>query len=98
MPADFELEYPAKYGFLKEKSKEIYGNSEMFDTLLYCGEYGVIDKADIESTLRWYKDIQEVLKRHNIGHALWSYRDMDFGFTDERMNSVRTEIINSGKI
>lgn len=126
MPADFELEYPAKYGFLKEKSKEIYGNSEMFegfdensiidtgffehifksaietaekfDTPLYCGEYGVIDKADIESTLRWYKDIQEVLKRHNIGHALWSYRDMDFGFTDERMNSVRTEIINSGKI
>jgi len=126
MPDDFETEYPNKYGFLKDKSKEIYGNSEMFEgfdeeknigteffehifasaidtaekfgTPLYCGEYGVIDKADIDSTLRWYKDIHEVLRTHNIGHALWSYKEMDFGLTDKRMDSIREEIISSGKM
>ncbi|MBO4461786.1 MAG: cellulase family glycosylhydrolase [Lachnospiraceae bacterium] len=126
MPADFVTEYPVKYGFLKEKSQEIYGNSEMFegfdeneiigpkffehifesaintaekfDVPLYCGEYGVIDKADIESTLRWYRDIHAVLKKHNIGHALWSYREMDFGLTDTRMDSIRDDIIKSGRM
>ena len=126
MPADFVTEYPVKYGFLRDKSKEIYGNSEMYEgfdenktidteffefifksaidtaekfgTPLYCGEYGVIDRADIDSTLRWYKDIHEVLIRHNIGHALWSYREMDFGLTDQRMDAIRDKIIKSGKM
>ena len=126
MPSDFVTEYPVNYGFLRDKSREIYGNAEMFEgfdehklidteffehifktaietaekfgTPLYCGEYGVIDRADIDSTLRWYKDIHEVLRRHNIGHALWSYREMDFGFADSRMDSIREEIIKSGRM
>lgn len=126
MPSDLVMEYPENYGLLKEKSREIMGDADMFagfrdedriDTAffeslfkeaietaeefnlpLYCGEYGVIDKADLESTLKWYKDIHAVLNRHNIGHALWNYRQMDFGFEDERMDSIRDEIIKSGRI
>ncbi|MBQ9340897.1 MAG: cellulase family glycosylhydrolase [Lachnospiraceae bacterium] len=126
MPADFAMEYPAKYGFIKNKSREIYDNSvlfegfdedktigteffehifkeaigaaEKFGTPLYCGEYGVIDKADVKSTARWYRDIHEVLNRHNIGHALWNYKEMDFGFADARMDEIRDDIIRSGRM
>jgi aryl-phospho-beta-D-glucosidase BglC (GH1 family) len=55
---------------------------------LYCGEYGVIDKADIKSTMNWYQDIHAVFERHGIGHAAWSYKEMDFGLSDGRMHPV----------
>lgn len=61
---------------------------------LYCGEYGVIDKADINDTLSWYQDIQSVFNKYNIGHALWSYKEMDFGLMDSRMEPIRNKITN----
>ncbi|MDE6673466.1 MAG: glycosyl hydrolase family 5, partial [Acetatifactor sp.] len=59
---------------------------------LYCGEYGVIDKADVESILKWYQTIHPVFVRHGIGRATWSYKQMDFGLTDERLQDVLDEI------
>lgn len=59
---------------------------------LYCGEYGVIDLADAESTLRWYQTIHPVFVRHGIGRAAWSYRQMDFGLVEEHMQDVLEEI------
>ncbi|MBQ0041723.1 MAG: cellulase family glycosylhydrolase [Lachnospiraceae bacterium] len=59
---------------------------------LYCGEYGVIDRADTTSILNWYKMIMEVLKKHDIGRAAWSYREMDFGFVDEHMKPIIEDI------
>ena len=41
---------------------------------LYCGEFGVIANADMDSTLRWLEDIISIFNEHGIGHALWSYR------------------------
>ena len=47
--------------------------------MLYVGEYGVIDKAPAADALRWLSDTMQVFKENNIGCALWSYRQMDFG-------------------
>ncbi len=49
---------------------------------LYCGEYGVIDLADDEAALRWMKDIHAAFRKHGIGHALWNYKEKDFGLVD----------------
>ncbi len=62
-------------------------------TCLYCGEYGVIDQATPEDTLAWYKVIHAVLERHGIARAAWSYREMDFGLSDPRMDAVREDLI-----
>lgn len=59
---------------------------------LYCGEFGVINLADVESTLRWYQTIMPVLKQHNIGCAIWSYKEMDFGIIDAHMNPIFLEL------
>ena len=60
---------------------------------LYCGEYGVINLATPEDTLKWYRMLSECFNRHKIGRAAWSYKKMDFGMVDEHLDSVRDEII-----
>ena len=67
--------------------------AEQRDVLLYCGEYGVIEKASSEDTLKWYSLISDTFNRHGIGRAAWSYRQMDFGLSDSRLDSVRAELV-----
>ena len=61
---------------------------------IYCGEYGVIDTADIDDTLKWYQDIHNVFEKYGIGRAAWTYKKMDFGLIDEHYSSRRNEIIH----
>ncbi len=65
------------------------------DTLLYCGEYGVIDRVSPEDTLKWFQTIHAVFKKYQIGHAAWSYKEMDFGLSDARLKGVINDIIDN---
>lgn len=62
---------------------------------LYCGEYGVIDRATPEEAVAWYKIIGNVFRKYNIGRAAWNYKEMDFGISDARMDGVREELIRN---
>ena len=64
---------------------------------LYCGEYGAIDLAEGEDRLHWIKDIHDAFGRYGIGHALWNYKEKDFGMLDERFSSVREKFIALNK-
>ena len=66
---------------------------EQRDVALYCGEYGVIDKADPEQVLRWYKDINSAFERFGIGRSAWNYKGKDFGLSDEHMAGVIDELV-----
>ena len=44
---------------------------------LYCGEFGVIDQAPVEDTLRWFTDVDTVFRQFGIGCAVWTYKEMD---------------------
>lgn len=64
---------------------------------LYCGEFGVIDQAPIEDTLRWFEDANTVFKKLDIGFCVWTYKKMDFGIIDEHYAPIidkLTEIWN----
>ena len=63
------------------------------DVPLYCGEYGVIDLADNGDKLRWLRDIHSAFRKYGIGHALWNYREKDFGLQDERFADIREAFI-----
>lgn len=67
--------------------------AEQYGTGVYCGEYGVIDRCEPEDVLKWYKVISAVFNKYNIGRAAWSYKEMDFGLTDERLSPVFGELI-----
>lgn len=62
--------------------------AEERDTSLYCGEYGVIDRAGLTSTLNWYSDINSAFEKYGIARAAWTYKGKDFGLTDEHYAPV----------
>ena len=50
----------------------------------YCGEYGVYEKATLESKLNWMRDVTEFFNQYRIGRALWNYLGGGFGLYDWR--------------
>ncbi len=67
--------------------------AERYDAALYCGEYGVIDLAAGEDKLRWLVDIHKAFENHGIGHALWNYKEKDFGLVDKKFEEIREKFI-----
>ena len=67
--------------------------AEKHGAALYCGEYGVIDVVPAEDVVKWYRAINSVFEKHGIGRAAWSYKKMDFGMTDSRLDGVRDELL-----
>jgi endoglucanase len=61
---------------------------------LYCGEFGVIALADLESRIRWHEDYVGLLEEYDIGGAVWNYKDMDFEIFNSEGNPVSKELIN----
>lgn len=88
MAPDFRIRYsecglsPEYFvGRFKEASEAAAENG----TVLYCGEYGVIDNAEPEDVIEWYKAINAAFEQLGICRATWSYKEMDFGLSDERL-------------
>ncbi|MBR0385672.1 MAG: cellulase family glycosylhydrolase, partial [Erysipelotrichaceae bacterium] len=67
--------------------------AEERNVALYCGEYGVVDLADAEETVKWYEMIHATFEKYGIGRAAWNYRGKDFGFVDEHMKDVLGRVI-----
>ena len=53
----------------------------------------MIEEATPEDTVRWFRTINEVFEKHQIARSAWSYRQMNFGMSDERLDGVRDELI-----
>ena len=62
---------------------------------LYCGEYGVIDRARPEDALEWFRHIHAAFEKYGIARCAWSYKQMDFGLSDPRMDGVREELLKA---
>ena len=88
-----DLNKPLGSEFFEADFAEAIQVAEERGVMLYCGEYGVIDRADPVDALNWYKAINAVFEAHNIGRAAWSYREMDFGLSDAHMAPVLKEIL-----
>jgi len=60
---------------------------------LYCGEFGVIDQAPIQTRINWIRDFVELLKEYGFFYAIWSYKEMDFGLVDKDSKVIHPELI-----
>ena len=80
--------------FFMERFSRAADAAEKNGTVLYCGEYGVIENARPEDVLKWFKTINAAFEKMNISRAAWSYKQMDFGLADSRMDGVRDELVN----
>lgn len=79
--------------FIQEKIQQAIDGAQLHDAKLYCGEFGVIDQAPVMDTLQWFKDVDEVFEKFNIGCAAWTYKKMDFGITDDHYKDIKDDVI-----
>ena len=89
---EYELEINAD--FFAARFADAVEAAEKRGAALYCGEYGVIDNALPEDRVRWFCEINKAFERLGISRAAWSYKNMDFGISDECMNEVLPQLIN----
>ena len=79
--------------FIEDQIKEAINVGKEKNVRLYCGEFGVIDQAPLEDTLRWFDDVFTVFEKYNIGYSIWTYKEKDFGLIDEHYDSIRERLI-----
>jgi hypothetical protein len=84
--------------FIEEFLQEAFDAMEGIQVPLYCGEYGVINKAPSADTLRWYQDVHRVLEKYGIGHCAWNYKSKDFGLFDSHYDGIREQLFASRQI
>lgn len=61
---------------------------------VYCGEYGVIDRAPVQDTLAWFADIHSIFRTYGVGRAVWTYKEKDFGIAGSHYNEIREKLIS----
>ncbi|HMI67613.1 MAG TPA: glycoside hydrolase family 5 protein [Cyclobacteriaceae bacterium] len=66
---------------------------------LYCGEFGVIDKAPRESKLAWYRDMVSIFEEKGIAYANWNFKAGSFGIVDAQLKPdlPMVKILTHGK-
>ncbi|MBR0512383.1 MAG: glycosyl hydrolase family 5, partial [Ruminococcus sp.] len=79
--------------YFEELFSTAIAKAEKYGTGLYCGEYGCIYVVSPEDTLKWYRTINSVFRKHDIGRAAWNYKAMDFGLSDDRLSEVHDKLI-----
>lgn len=79
--------------YFKDRFAEAKRVAEERDVAVYCGEYGVINLASPEDTLNWYKDICAAFDEYGFGRAAWSYKEMDYGLSDEHAAGIIDELV-----
>lgn len=87
------MDAPCDSEFFINFFEEAVSIAEKKNVALYCGEYGVIDLAEREDTVKWYKAINRAFEKYGIGRAAWSYKYMNFGLSDPVKDSVRDVLI-----
>lgn len=84
--AKLSPEMKRKYGWLADKGgyndistlekqiKEAYDAAAAMGRKAYLGEFGVINGADEDSMIRWYKDVVAICQKYDIGYTTWDYK------------------------
>lgn len=68
--------------------------AKKYDVPLYCGEYGVIDRAEPQSTLNWFSDINAAFEKLGIARCVWNYKGKDYGITDEHYSGIINKLVD----
>lgn len=80
--------------FIRDRIDEAVAAAKKFAVNLYCGEFGAIDQATAQDSLRWYRDVVAIFDEYNIGHAIWTYKEKDFGIIGNHYKSICSDLVN----
>lgn len=95
---DFDWEFDSDGEIIGEKYfermfREALDVCEKYGVAVYCGEYGVIDRASPEDTVKWFRDINAAFVKYDIPRCVWTYKEKDFGISGEHYSGVIDELV-----
>jgi aryl-phospho-beta-D-glucosidase BglC (GH1 family) len=76
------LEFEGKRNWNKETLRELLKpvvELSKEGNWLYCGEFGVYEKAPRMTRLNWMRDVASLFSELKVGWAYWNYKWLDFG-------------------
>ena len=62
--------------------------------VLHCGEFGVINRAPLQTRINWTRDMVKIMRNLGIGYAYWTYKALDFGLVDAQGDVINQELID----
>jgi len=81
--------------FLEDKLAPAIAFSKRYGRELYCGEYGAIDHADLQSRVNYISDLNELFDKYRFGRACWTYKKMSFTSVDGNSEPVSLDYIKA---
>lgn len=79
--------------YLAEKIAPALSFSKKNNQPVYCGEFGVIDRAPMPNRINWTRDLIELFNEQKVGRAIWTYKALDFGLVDLSGNVISPELV-----
>jgi endoglucanase len=79
--------------YLRAKLQPARDFSERIGQPVYCGEFGVYERASMFTRLNWTRDVVALLDEFQIGRAYSTYKDLDFGQLDKNGHIVSEELL-----
>lgn len=65
------------------------------DLPVYCGEFGAIINADPTSRTNWIRDVVDFFLQHDIGYAVWNYKEKHFPLVNMDGTVLDTDYIKA---
>jgi aryl-phospho-beta-D-glucosidase BglC (GH1 family) len=81
--------------FLRHLLQPAFDFIARHDKPLYCGEYGVIEHASLQTRENYSVDLGDILLEYGIGRAAWSYKRMSFPHIREDGSVVSEKLIRA---
>jgi endoglucanase len=80
---DREIEARFDKSYLHSMLQPALDFSQRIGQPVYCGEFGVYERASMSTRLNWTRDFVALLDEFDIGRAYWTYKALDFGLLDK---------------
>lgn len=71
---------------LEKMMEKPFNKAKETNLNLFCGEFGVLQKAPREDMLAWYKDMIAIFEKNDVAYANWNYKSDSFGLVDGEGN------------
>jgi len=89
------IDYYIDQDYIQEALKPAVKFIQKTGYAVYCGEFGVIDQAPIQTRINWTRDFIKLLNEYNISRAIWTYKEMDFGLVDMDSKVISEELVEA---
>ncbi len=79
--------------YLLSKLQPALDFSQRMGQPVYCGEFGVYERAPMSTRVNWTRDFTALLDEFGIGRAYWTYKALDFGLLDKDGRVVNQKLV-----